>query len=120
MKTLARTSMLIAALAGTNLYVSNVYADTPASDKDNQHKKITQDQLPAKAKATADKEAKGKTVGSVYQSTKSNGDVVYEVDIIDNGAGTILSISPTGDVVDRRPDSASPKHDDLPKSDTSK
>ena len=118
MRSLARTSMLIAALFGTNLYVSTVQADTPAADKDTQHKKITQDQLPAAAKATVDKEAKGKTVGSVFQDTKKNGDVVYKVDINDASGATTLTISPTGEVVDRSPGAA--KHDDMQKGDKGK
>jgi len=110
--------MLIAALFGANLYVSAVRADTPAGDQDTQHKKITQDQLPAAAKATVDKEAKGKTVESVFQDTKKNGEVVYKVDISDHGAATSLTISATGEVVDRSP--GTPKHDDMQKGDKAK
>jgi hypothetical protein len=64
------------------------------------HKKMTIEQLPAPARATFEKEAKGGNIEEL-RSEKRSGKTIYEGEVVSNGMGTELQVSEDGTVVKR-------------------
>jgi hypothetical protein len=72
-----------------------LYAAPPTSDQS-----VTMDQLPAAAKATVEREAKGGTVARVTQET-AKGKTYYEVEIQKDGKDRYVHVAPDGKVLKR-------------------
>jgi hypothetical protein len=75
--------------------VAPLYAAPPTSDQS-----VTMDQLPAAAKATVEREAKGGTVARVTQET-AKGKTYYEVEIQKDGKDRYVHVAPDGKVLKR-------------------
>ena len=75
--------------------VAPLYAAPPSSDQT-----VTLDQLPAAAKATVEREAKGGSVASVKQET-AKGATYYEVEIQKDGKDRYVHVGPDGKVLKR-------------------
>ena len=69
--------------------VAPLYAAPPSSDQT-----VTMDQLPAAAKATVEREAKGGSVARVTQET-AKGKTYYEVEIQKDGKDRYVHVAPT-------------------------
>jgi uncharacterized membrane protein YkoI len=91
--------IVAAALAGA-MMAPTARADE-GKDQGASQQKMTIDDLPAPVKATVQKEAKGKQVGSISKMEKE-GKTVYEVELMSGGKSQQLSIAANGKVLERK------------------
>ena len=84
--------------------------DNASPDKtspDDRKQDVAIDQLPRAVKATAQREAKGKTIASITRSTDSSGAAAYEIKIVDGSKETTIGVANDGKVTGRKTGAAS-------------
>jgi len=76
----------------------------PVFAHENEHERgqtVKMDDLPAAARTTFEKEAKGGKVEELRKETRKDGTIVYFGEIVNQGKGTDLKVSDTGKVLHR-------------------
>ena len=93
--------MAVALLAGALGLggVGRAMADEEKGSQEGQS--VTMADLPAAAQKTLKKESKGGMLEELRKMTREDGSVAYKAEVVKNGKGTDIKVSPDGKVLDR-------------------
>src|SRR5947209_5516189 len=91
---------ILALAFGAPLMLAPVARADDEPNENHPHLKITMSDLPAAARATIQREAKGKEVEWVAKEVE-HGKTVYEAEIVSGGKGVVIEVGADGKVLER-------------------
>jgi uncharacterized membrane protein YkoI len=96
----SRSRIALAVFLGLALCLALAVAGM--AEKGEKEQKVTLDQLPAAVRATLENQAQGGTIDDIEVETK-DGKVVYEADVVKNGATIKVKIAEDGTLISAKP-----------------